>query len=145
MELKLNAKETRIKANSSLMLAQRLPWKEAGPTAPKDINPKKPLKITNQPLLNERPTIICFSTSPTPQLDGIEIKPMHEPEEFKPNHEPKIPDQSRIPESLELLVPPVSIMYPVFWYLLDKCCLICPSKTTNKIGNFITCFHFKDN
>ena len=45
---------------------------------------------------------------------------MHKPEEFKPNHEPKIPDQSRIPESLELLVPPVSIMYPVFWYLLDS-------------------------
>ena len=109
MELKLNAKKTRKEANSSLMLAQRLPWKEAGPTAPKDTNPKKPLKITNQPLLNVRPTILCCSTSPTPQLDGTAIKPMHEPEDFKPNHEQKLPDQSRIPESLELLVPPVRI------------------------------------
>lgn len=34
-------KETRKEANSSLILAQRHPWKEAGPEAPKEYEPKE--------------------------------------------------------------------------------------------------------
>ena len=96
------------------------------------------------PLFLKEPFTSFTPSSYIPQLDG-ENEPNPEPDpEPKQKCDPK-PEQTQKPliktippehEPAPGLNPPSNIVNPMFGFCPDTTCLICPDKTTEKIGNY---------
>ena len=106
------------------------------------LTPQKKRKTRSQSLVS----------SPIPQLDGnnkhanseSEIEPDPEPE-TQPNPNPgdseKYDTESELsPASESDPLPPSNMDNPMFGYCEDKKCRLCPVKSTEKVGNYYSCF-----
>ena len=104
--------------------------------------PQKKRKTRSQSLVS----------SPIPQLDGnnkhasseSEIEPDPEPE-TQPNPNPGDSDEYETesepsPVSKFDPLPPSNMDNPMFGYCEDKKCRLCPVKSTEKVGNYYSCF-----